>query len=168
MKRIIYILSVLLFVSCSTKKIITKTSVVIKKDSLVSIQKQQDSIVIKRKEILIPAVKTSLELSNPCDSLGNLKKAVFSTSIGKLKLNVIVDPITKKIYIKANYDSIKSVYESKYYKKSKSDSLYYAKNHSSVVVNTSKITKYRMSFWGWFSILINIILAVIIIKFIKR
>ena len=150
--------------SCSSKKVFTEKTSLVKNDSIVSKAVQKDSISNVKKTIIIPAVSASLVLSNPCDTLGILKQNTLSTTIGKLKLNITTDPKTKKIFIHANYDSIKSVYESKYQKLYRSDSLLRAKIRALKIDKSKKVIKYRLGIIGWLSIILNVFLIILLFK----
>lgn len=164
MKKLLYIFVLILIASCSTKKITTSTTSFVKKDSIASNRIQKDSTRSEIVRTITPAVNASLVLSNPCDTTGILKATSLDTQVGKLKLNITSDPITKKIYVKANYDSIMSVIKSEYILKHKHDSIVKSQSTELKKDKNKKVVIYRLGFWGWCSIILNIILIVLLFK----
>jgi hypothetical protein len=165
MKKSFITALILLSVSfgCRTTKESTKSTEIIKKDSIVYNLIKKDSIIHIIKQIITPSNNTQINLRNPCDSLGNLKPMDFGTTVGKSKLNIIFKD--NEIKIEAINDSIKEIYESKFtYKERQNDTIIKSlKEKNSELV---KITK-KSSFNWWFlaSILLNILFIFIVIRF---
>lgn len=168
MKKSFITALILLSVSfgCRTTKESTKSTEIIKKDSIVYNLIEKDSIVHRIKEIITPSNNTQINLKNPCDSLGNLKPMDFKTSVGKSKLKIIFKD--NEIKIEAINDSIKEIYESKFiHKEKQKDSI--IKSLKEKNLELVKITK-KSGFNWWFlaSILFNILLILILIRFFRQ
>lgn len=169
MKNLIFTVTIIFsisFIGCKPTKTVTDTTSIIKKDSIVYNIVTKDSTVIKIKEVITPSNNTSINLKNPCDSLGNLKPIDFNTTVGKSKLKIIFKD--NEIKIEAINDSIKSIYESKlvYKEKSKDSIIKSLKIENRELIQ--KTTKTKFNWWFVFSIGLNLIFAYLLLNRITR
>ncbi len=102
MKNLIFILSILLIVSCKPLQNATVTKEVVRIDTV------RDYKVITK----FNAVHDTLTIENPCDSSGILTS--FYSRIRIPQGKVIVRSVQGKIQATVDIDSIESVYENKY------------------------------------------------------
>jgi hypothetical protein len=94
---LIILLSLALLVNgCKAKKVYLKET-------------KTDTVRIEKVVKFTPSQLNELVISEPCDSLGNLKHFNYNLGSGKDKL--IVKTIDNTIYIEQNLDSIKQVWE---------------------------------------------------------
>jgi hypothetical protein len=96
MKRLLFFLLIISLFSCKTKKIYLTES-------------KTDTVRIEKVVKFTPSQLNELVISEPCDSLGNLKSFNYNLGSGKDKL--VVKTIDNKIYIEQNLDSIKQIWE---------------------------------------------------------
>ncbi len=146
MKKLITLIILILLYSCGSKKVITEYKDVIVKDTIIEFK---DRIVTK-------AIKDTLFVDNPCDSLGILKP--FKQSINTGSAKVVIENVNGNIQATVNIDSLVNERIEKYKSNFKQD----------IQIKTKEVTKYRMSKWGWFSILFNGILILVILLMLKR
>lgn len=123
--KILIILALISFVSCKSTKL-TNT---------VSEKIRIDTVRDYKLEIRYNAVHDTLEIENPCDSLGILK--TFYSKITLPQGKVIIRSYKGKIQATINIDSIRSVYENKYRNK----------ETSNVTASTKIVTKVTYPSW---------------------
>lgn len=125
MNKITYILVLLIFVSCSSKRTITEY-----KDRIVT-----DTIIKTKTETLVERFTDTLTIEQPCDSLGNLKpfKQLVSTKQGKVSIQGKNNVITAEIDLNA----YKQIWETEY--KSKQD--------KNTIIKEKEVVKYRTPLW---------------------
>lgn len=105
----LFLFMFLFSISCSTrKKVIEKEKVVKIYDTL---YKRDSVFIAKDKIIMLPSINTEV-ISNPCDSLGNLKviEKVIKIPYGQVKISSDGNNLITKV----NTDSISSVIEKQY------------------------------------------------------
>jgi len=129
MKNLIFILSILLIVSCKPLQNATVTKEIVRIDTI------RDYKVITK----FNAVHDTLTIENPCDSSGILTN--FYSRIRIPQGKVVVRSVQGKIQATVDIDSIESVYREKYRNKQLSN-----------VTNSAKIvTKNEIPKWViWF------------------
>jgi hypothetical protein len=109
MKKILFLLLLIITVSCRPTKTVTEYKEVIRVDTFKTI----------RTEKIFQAVHDTLTIENPCDSSG-----ILSTFYSKIKLpqgQVIIRTVRGNIQATVDIDSIANVYEDKYRSKSESN-----------------------------------------------
>jgi hypothetical protein len=109
MKKILFLLLLIITVSCRPTKTVTEYKEVIRVDTFKT----------TRTEKIFQAVHDTLTIDNPCDSSG-----ILSTFYGKIKIpqgQVIIRSVRGKIEATVDIDSIAHVYEDKYRSKSESN-----------------------------------------------
>jgi len=94
MKKIIYIAVIALLFSCGSKKVITEFKEVIVKDTITEFK---DRIVTK-------AIRDTLFVEDPCDSLGILKN--FKQTINTGSAKVVLENKNGNIQATVNIDSL--------------------------------------------------------------
>jgi hypothetical protein len=140
MRKLIIIL--IIFSSCTAKKVVTEYKEVIKRDSI---------YVTKEKKVFERVVDT-FKIEKPCDSLGNLKqfKRTLITPQGKITLNGFNNVIQANIDLNSYENTIETKYKLMYDKK--------------VSELSTEIVKYKTPFWMW----VYIVLATLIIFLLLR
>jgi hypothetical protein len=106
MKKLLFLLLLIITVSCRPTKKVTEYKEVIRVDTFKSV----------RTEKIFQAVHDTMTIDNPCDSSG-----ILSTFYSKIKLpqgQVIIRTVRGKIQATVDIDSIAQVYENKYRNKS--------------------------------------------------
>jgi hypothetical protein len=109
MKKILFLLLLIITVSCRPTKTITEYKEVIRVDTFKT----------TRTEKIFQAVHDTLTIDNPCDSSG-----ILSTFYSKIKIpqgQVVIRSVRGKIEATVDIDSIAHVYEDKYRSKSESN-----------------------------------------------
>jgi hypothetical protein len=102
MKKLLFLLLLIITISCRQTKTVTEYKEVIRVDTFKTI----------RTEKIFQAVHDTLTIDNPCDSSG-----ILSTFYSKIKLpqgQVIIRSVRGNIQATVNIDSIAQVYDSKY------------------------------------------------------
>lgn len=133
MKKILFLLLLIITISCRPVKTVTEYKEVIRVDTFKTI----------RTEKIFQAVHDTLTIENPCDSFG-----ILSTFYSKIKIpqgQVVIRTVRGKIQASVDIDSIAHVYEDKYR----------IKSESSVHTNNVEIIKYRIPTWAIIVILIE-------------
>lgn len=120
-----FIVILLLFFGCSSKKTITEY-----RDRVVS-----DTIIKTRTEVLVERFTDTLSIESPCDSLGNLKsfKQIISTKQGKVTIQNKNGNIDATIDLKAYKDVLEKEYKSKLDK--------------NTTIKEKKVVRYRTPLW---------------------
>ena len=136
------IVLLLLFTSCTAKKVITQTKEVIK----------NDTIIVTKDRIVTKAVNDTILIESPCDSLGILKpfKQRLKTAQGEITIQSKNNAIEATINLDSIIQSIEKRYESKTVDtKEKSDTL--------------KI-KYRTPVWLVLSLVFSVIVNLLLLR----
>jgi hypothetical protein len=99
------IVFLLLFTSCTAKKVITQTKEVIK----------NDTIIVTKDRYITKAVNDTILIESPCDSLGVLKpfKERLKTAQGQITIQSKNNVIQANINLDSIVQSIEKRYESK-------------------------------------------------------
>ena len=136
------IIILLLFTSCTAKKIVTQTKEVI----------VNDTIILTKDRIITKAVNDTILIESPCDSLGILKpfKQRLKTAQGQITIQSKNNVIEATINLDSIVQSIEKRYESKTVDtKEKSDTL--------------KI-KYRTPVWLVLSLVFSVIVNLLLLR----
>ena len=141
LKRSVVIL--LLFTSCTAKKVITKSEKVI----------VNDTIILTKDRIVTKAVNDTILIESPCDSTGILKpfKERLKTAQGQITIQSKNNVLEATINLDSIVQSIEKHYESKVVDtKEKSDTL--------------KV-KYRTPVWLVLSLVFSVLLNLLLLRF---
>jgi hypothetical protein len=136
------IVILLLFTSCTAKKVITQTKEVIK----------NDTIIVTKDRYVTKAVNDTIIIESPCDSLGVLKpfKERLKTAQGQITIQSKNNVIQANINLDSIVQSIEKRYESKTVDTTqKSDTL--------------KI-KYRTPVWLVLSLVFSVIVNLLLLR----
>ena len=136
------IIILLLFTSCTAKKIVTQTKEVI----------VNDTIILTKDRIVTKAVNDTILIESPCDSLGILKpfKQRLKTAQGQITIQSKNNVIEATINLDSIVQSIEKRYESKTVDtKEKSDTL--------------KV-KYKTPVWLVLSLLFSVIVNLLLLR----
>ena len=136
------IVFLLLFTSCTAKKVITQTKEVIK----------NDTIIVTKDRYVTKAVNDTIIIESPCDSLGVLKpfKQRLKTAQGQITIQSKNNVIQANINLDSIVQSIEKRYESKTIDTTqKSDTL--------------KI-KYRTPVWLVLSLVFSVIVNLLLLR----
>jgi hypothetical protein len=137
------IVILLLFTSCTAKKIVTQTKEVI----------VNDTIILTKDRIVTKAVNDTILIDSPCDSLGILKpfKQRLKTAQGQITIQSKNNVIEATINLDSIVQSIEKRYESKTVDtKEKSDTL--------------KV-KYKTPIWLVLSLVFSVLLNALLLRF---
>ena len=137
------IVILLLFTSCTAKKIVTQTKEVI----------VNDTIILTKDRIVTKAVNDTILIESPCDSLGILKpfKERLKTAQGEITIQSKNNVLEATINLDSIVQSIEKRYESKTVDtKEKS--------------NTLKV-KYKTPLWLVLSLVFSVLLNVLLLRF---
>jgi len=137
------IIILLLFTSCTAKKIVTQTKEVI----------VNDTIILTKDRIVTKAVNDTILIESPCDSLGILKpfKQRLKTAQGQITIQSKNNVIEATINLDSIVQSIEKRYESKTVDtKEKSDTL--------------KV-KYKTPIWLVLSLVFSVLLNALLLRF---
>jgi hypothetical protein len=139
MKKLLFLLLLIITISCRPTKTVTDYKEIIRVDTFKTI----------RTEKIFQAVHDTLTIDNPCDSSG-----ILSTFYSKIKLpqgQVIIRSVRGKIEATVDIDSIAQVYEEKY--KNKSD--------LKVSANKVEVIRYVVPTWAIIVIIIETLVIVL-------
>jgi len=137
------IVILLLFTSCTAKKIVTQTREVV----------VNDTIILTKDRIVTKAVNDTILIESPCDSLGILKpfKERLKTAQGEITIQSKNNVLEATINLDSIVQSIEKRYESKFVDtKEKSDTL--------------KV-KYKTPLWLVLSLVFSVLLNVLLLRF---
>ena len=137
------IVILLLFTSCTAKKVITKSEKVI----------INDTIILTKDRIVTKAVNDTILIESPCDSTGILKpfKQRLKTAQGEITIQSKNNVLEATINLDSIVQSIEKRYESKTVDtKEKSDTL--------------KV-KYKTPLWLVLSLVFSVIINVLLLRF---
>ena len=141
LKRSVVIL--LLFTSCTAKKVVTQTREVV----------VNDTIILTKDRIVTKAVNDTILIESPCDSLGILKpfKQRLKTAQGEITIQSKNNVLEATINLDSIVQSIEKRYESKTVDtKEKSDTL--------------KV-KYKTPVWLVLSLVFSVIINLLLLRF---
>ena len=143
MKRLYSALVIILLTSCTAKKVITKTSEVIK----------NDTIIVTKDRYITKSVNDTIVIDNPCDSLGILRpfKERLRTAQGQITIQSKNNVIEATINLDSIVQTIEKRYESRMVNLKQSS-------------DTLKI-KYKTPFWLLLSLAFSVILNVLLLRF---
>jgi hypothetical protein len=133
----------LLFTSCTAKKVVTQTREVV----------VNDTIILTKDRIITKAVNDTILIESPCDSLGILKpfKERLKTSQGQITIQSKNNVLEATINLDSIVQSIEKRYESKTVDtKEKNDTL--------------KV-KYRTPVWLVLSLVFSVIINLLLLRF---
>ena len=136
------IIILLLFTSCTAKKIVTQTKEVI----------VNDTIILTKDRIVTKAVNDTILIESPCDSLGILKpfKQRLKTAQGQITIQSKNNALEATINLDSIVQSIEKRYESKIVDaKEKSDTL--------------KV-KYKTPLWLVLSLIFSVVVNVLLLR----
>jgi hypothetical protein len=127
MRKIILLIIINLLFSCVSKKIVTETKEVIKRDSIYIVK---DRFVTKQ-------VNDTIVINKVCDTLGNLKSfdRVIKTNNVKVTLKSVKGSIQATVDIDSLVNERIREFKENYQSKTETKEV--------------KITKYRIPFWVW-------------------
>lgn len=137
------IVILLLFTSCTAKKIVTQTKEVV----------VNDTIILTKDRIVTKAVNDTILIDSPCDSTGILKpfKQRLKTAQGEITIQSKNNVLEATINLDSIVQSIEKRYESKTVDtKEKSDTL--------------KV-KYKTPLWLVLSLVFSVLLNVLLLRF---
>lgn len=142
MKKLIYILFAILLSSCATKKTVTEFKEIVVRDTITS---YKDRIVTK-------AIKDTLFVENPCDSLGILKnfKQTINTGTAKVVLENVKGNIQATVDIDSLVNSKIAIFKSNY----KSEKEFIDK----------EVIKWKTPFWMIICLLVSAVLNIVLLK----
>jgi len=136
------IICLLLLTSCGSKKVINQTKEVIK----------NDTIVVTKDRIITKAIRDSIIIESPCDSLGILKP--FKQRLRTAQGNITVESKNNEIRAEINLDSIVNSIQKEY--KSKTTNT----NQNEKI----EIVRYKTPFWLITTLAISILLNLALLK----
>ena len=139
MKKLLFLLLLIITVSCRPTKTVTEYKEVVRVDTFKS----------TRTEKIFQAVHDTLTIENPCDSSG-----ILSTFYSKIRIpqgQVIIRSVRGKIEATVDIDSIAHVYEEKYRNKS----------NYNVITKNVEIVKYKVPTWAIIVMLIESAIIII-------
>lgn len=142
MRKITFIILICILYSCVSKKVITETKEVVKRDSIYIIK---DRFVTKQ-------VNDTITIEKPCDSLGNLKS--FDRVIKTNSVKVSLRSVNGNIEATVDIDSIVN-----------SRIVEFKQNYQSKVeVKETEIVRYRTPLWVWFVIALEALVILLLLR----
>ena len=137
------IVFLLLFTSCTAKKVITQTKEVIK----------NDTIIVTKDRIVTKAVNDTILIESPCDSLGVLKpfKERLKTAQGEVTIQSKNNVIQANINLDSIVQSIEKRYESK--------------TVDTVQKSDTLKVKYKTPVWLVLSLVFSVIINLLLLRF---
>ena len=142
MRKITFIILICILYSCVSKKVITETKEVVKRDSIYIIK---DRFVTKQ-------VNDTITIEKPCDSLGNLKS--FDRIIKTNNVKVSLKSVNGNIEATVDIDSIVN-----------SRIVEFKQNYQSKVeVKETEIVRYRTPLWVWFVITLEALVILLLLR----
>lgn len=160
MKKLFYILTLLILASCSTiKKQTTSTEVLQKKDSdsvkivVQTVKERYDSI------IYIPAATTDISLGNPCDSFMKLKHVDITINKGGSQTKVWTK--NDQIFISDSCGPAIQRLQKIISEKDSANSQLKARYVTDSKATADKEVKMRIPFWCWLIMILEGLLIVL-------
>tara|TARA_R110002050_G_scaffold38981_2_gene95812 strand:- start:591 stop:1028 length:438 start_codon:yes stop_codon:yes gene_type:complete len=142
MRKIIFIILICTLYSCVSKKVITETKEVVKRDSIYIIK---DRFITKQ-------VNDTITIDKPCDSLGNLKS--FDRVIKTNNVKITLKSVKGNIQATVNIDSIVN-----------SRIVEFKQNYQSKVqVKETEVVRYRTPLWVWFVITLEALVILLLLR----
>ena len=142
MRKIIFIILICTLYSCVSKKVITETKEVVKRDSIYIIK---DRFITKQ-------VNDTITIDKPCDSLGNLKS--FDRVIKTNSVKITLKSVKGNIQATVNIDSIVN-----------SRIVEFKQNYQSKVqVKETEVVRYRTPLWVWFVITLEALVILLLLR----
>ena len=137
------IVILLLFTSCTAKKIVTQTKEVV----------VNDTIILTKDRIVTKAVNDTILIDSPCDSTGTLKpfKQRLKTAQGEITIQSKNNVLEATINLDSIVQSIEKRYESKTVDKKEK-------------IDTLKV-KYKTPLWLVLSLVFSVLLNVLLLRF---
>ena len=142
MRKIIFIILICTLYSCVSKKVITETKEVVKRDSIYIIK---DRFITKQ-------VNDTITIDKPCDSLGNLKS--FDRVIKTNNVKITLKSVKGNIQATVNIDSIVNSRIVEFKQKYK----------SKVQVKETEVVRYRTPLWVWFVITLEALVILLLLR----
>ena len=142
MRKIIFILIISTLYGCVSKKVITETKEVVKRDSIYIIK---DRFITKQ-------VNDTITIDKPCDSLGNLKS--FDRVIKTNNVKITLKSVKGNIQATVNIDSIVNSRIVEFKQKYK----------SKVQVKETEVVRYRTPLWVWFVITLEALVILLLLR----
>lgn len=136
------IIILLLFTSCTAKKVITQTKEVIK----------NDTIIVTKDRYVTKAVNDTIIIESPCDSLGVLRpfKERLKTAQGQITIQSKNNVIQANINLDSIVQSIEKRYESK--------------TVDTIQKSDTLKVKYKTPVWLVLSLLFSVIVNILLLK----
>ena len=142
MKKIILLILIGIFYNCVSKKIVTETKEVVKRDSIYIIK---DRFITKQ-------VNDTIIIEEVCDSLGNLKS--FDRVIKTNDVKIVLKSVKGNIQATVNIDSIVN-----------SKIVEFKQNYKSKVeIKEVNITRYRIPLWVWIVIALESLVIFLLLR----
>ena len=142
MRKIIFILIISTIYGCVSKRVVTETKEIVKRDSIYIIK---DRFITKQ-------VNDTITIDKPCDSLGNLKS--FDRVIKTNNVKITLKSVKGNIQATVNIDSIVNSRIVEFKQKYK----------SKVEVKELEIIRYRTPLWVWIVIALETLVILLLLK----
>tara|TARA_R110001632_G_scaffold108901_1_gene218943 strand:+ start:737 stop:1174 length:438 start_codon:yes stop_codon:yes gene_type:complete len=142
MRKIIFILIISTLYGCVSKRVVTETKEIVKRDSIYIIK---DRFITKQ-------VNDTITIDKPCDSLGNLKS--FDRVIKTNNVKITLKSVKGNIQATVNIDSIVNSRIVEFKQKYK----------SKVQVKETEVVRYRTPLWVWFVITLEALVILLLLR----
>ena len=142
MRKIIFILIISTLYGCVSKRVVTETKEIVKRDSIYIIK---DRFITKQ-------VNDTITIDKPCDSLGNLKS--FDRVIKTNNVKITLKSVKGNIQATVNIDSIVNSRIVEFKQKYK----------SKVQVKETEVVRYRTPLWVWFVIILEALVILLLLR----
>ena len=142
MRKIIFIILICTLYGCVSKRVVTETKEIVKRDSIYIIK---DRFITKQ-------VNDTITIDKPCDSLGNLKS--FDRVIKTNNVKITLKSVKGNIQATVNIDSIVN-----------SRIVEFKQNYQSKVqVKETEVVRYRTPLWVWFVITLEALVILLLLR----
>ena len=143
MRKIIFIILIIsTLYGCVSKRVVTETKEIVKRDSIYIIK---DRFITKQ-------VNDTITIDKPCDSLGNLKS--FDRVIKTNNVKITLKSVKGNIQATVNIDSIVNSRIVEFKQKYK----------SKVQVKETEVVRYRTPLWVWFVITLEALVILLLLR----
>jgi hypothetical protein len=142
MRKIIFILIISTLYGCVSKRVVTETKEIVKRDSIYIIK---DRFITKQ-------VNDTITIDKPCDSLGNLKS--FDRVIKTNNVKITLKSVKGNIQATVNIDSIVNSRIVEFKQKYK----------SKVQVKETEVVRYRTPLWVWLVIILEALVILLLLR----
>ena len=142
MRKIIFILIISTIYGCVSKRVVTETKEIVKRDSIYIIK---DRFITKQ-------VNDTITIDKPCDSLGNLKS--FDRVIKTNNVKITLKSVKGNIQATVNIDSIVNSRIVEFKQKYK----------SKVEVKELEVIRYRTPLWVWIVIALETLVILLLLR----